>query len=181
MHVMIPHRPYSITEYDPKWVDRFNEHAKKIKEILGPIALETHHIGSTSIPGMIAKCNIDIEVVVQRLADVRRLSQKMAEAGYTPRGDYSEIGEEYFTEDAEDGERLASIHVFPVGHPDIQMQLNFRDYLRTHEKDREWYVETKKSLYSQHKDNYGAYDGGKQEVIEAIKERARNWAKSRQA
>lgn len=179
VRAMIPHRPYSITEYDPQWVDRFNEHAKRIKGIMGRVALEIHHIGSTSIPGMVAKPNIDIEVVVPSLEAARRLSKKMTMAGYTSRGDYSKIGEEYFTEDAENGERLASIHVFPVGHPDIQTQLDFRDYIRSHEKDRELYKATKWRLYLQYKDNYGAYDSGKQDVIEAIKMRARNWAKSR--
>src|ERR1700743_3638751 len=97
--VMANSRPYSLVDYDPAWVDRYNFHAEKIKDILGPVVLEVHHIGSTSIPGMMAKPNVDIEVVVSSLDEVRKLSTKMAEAGYTPRGDYSKIGEEYFTED----------------------------------------------------------------------------------
>lgn len=176
---MTDHRPYSLVEYDPDWVDRFNFHANKIEEVLGPVVLEVHHIGSTSIPGMMAKPNIDIEVVASNLDDVRKLSPDMVESGYVSRADYSKIGEEYFTEDAEDGNRLTSIHVLPVGHPDIQMQLNFRDYLRTHDEDRKLYAETKRRLYAEYRNDYGSYDGGKKEVIEAIKRRAEFWAKNR--
>jgi GrpB-like predicted nucleotidyltransferase (UPF0157 family) len=177
--LMANHRPYSLVDYDPDWVNRFNFHAEKIKDTLGPVVLEIHHIGSTSIPGMSAKSNIDIEVVVSNLNEVRRLASKMAVAGYTARGDYSKIGEEYFTEDAKDGERRTSIHILPVGHPDIQMQINFRDYLRTHEEDQKLYMETKKSLYAQHRNDYGSYDSGKKEVIKDIKKRAKLWAKNR--
>ena len=171
-------RPYSLVDYDPDWVNRYNFHAEKIKDILGPVVLEVHHIGSTSIPGMMAKPNIDIEVVVSSLAEVRKLSPKMAEAGYTPRGDYSKIGEEYFTEDADNGERLTSIHILPLGNPDIRMQLNFRDYLRTHNEDKMLYMETKRRLFDQYQNDYSSYDSGKKDVIEAIKKRAELWAKN---
>ena len=173
---MAKHRPYSLLEYDPNWVKRFNFHAARIKEVLGPVALEIHHIGSTSIPGMVAKSNIDIEVVASSLDGVRKLAPEMAKAGYTPRGDYSKIGEEYFTEDAQTGERLTSVHVLPAGHSDIQMQLDFRDYLRSHEKDRNLYANTKRRLFEEYGNNYAAYDSGKQEVIDMIKQRAKTWA-----
>jgi GrpB-like predicted nucleotidyltransferase (UPF0157 family) len=178
---MTNHRPYSLIPYDPDWANRFNFHAEIIQKVLGPIVLKIHHIGSTSIPGMAAKPNIDIEVVASNLDEVRNLSAKMVEAGYTPRGDYSNIGEEYFTEDAKNGERLTSIHVLPAGHTDIQMQLNFRDYLRTHAEDRELYADTKRRLYGKYRNDYGSYDSGKKDVIEAIKKRAESWSKSRQS
>lgn len=87
---MTDSRPYRLVEYDPGWVDLFNQHAGTIKDILGPIALGVHHIGSTSVPGMMAKPNIDIEVVVSNLDDVRKLSSRMVEAGYTP-PDYEKL------------------------------------------------------------------------------------------
>jgi len=49
----------------------FDVEAKDIKEYLKETCLEIHHIGSTSIPGMTAKDNLDILLVVN---DLKRFS-----------------------------------------------------------------------------------------------------------
>jgi GrpB-like predicted nucleotidyltransferase (UPF0157 family) len=114
---MIKHRPYSITTYNPGWVDQYNQHAAAVSQVMASVNPQIHHIGSTSIPGMIAKPNIDIMVVVPDLPAIKQFYEPMTQAGYTPRGDYSHIQEEYFTEDQPDGERTASIHVFEEDRP----------------------------------------------------------------
>ncbi|MCX6735810.1 MAG: GrpB family protein [Candidatus Parcubacteria bacterium] len=174
-----PNRSYHIETHDPRWFDEFAKRKSKLEAILGDIVVDIQHTGSTSVQGLIAKPQIDILVVVKRLDDIIPHYDDMEVAGFTPRGDYTHIGEEYFTEDDEQGTRLASIHILPVGHPEISAILDFRDYLRSNAKDRNLYAATKQILFKKFPDDYKSYDSGKTEVILAIKKRAKNWANQR--
>ena len=129
---------------------------------------------------MTAKSQIDILVLVKDFPKVKQFYEQMNAAGFTPRGtEYVGIGDEYFTEDAPDGKRVVSVHVFPEGDPSRERYLNFRDYLRSHEEDRNLYISVKKSLYSENKENYEGYDSGKEDVIVDIRKRADEWVKMR--
>lgn len=173
---MKPHRPYQLKDYDPNWANEFKKKVQILKFIFGDEIIDIQHIGSTSIPGMIAKPQIDILVIIKDLNKVKNYYDAMSRMGFTPRGtDYVGIGDEYFTEDTPSGKRITSIHVLPQGHPKINEYLNLRDYLRSHTQDRNLYIETKKKLYEQYSENYDAYDSGKNDVIKAIIQRANEW------
>ncbi|MDD5043269.1 MAG: GrpB family protein [Patescibacteria group bacterium] len=170
---MKKHRPYWLVKYDPIWPRQFAEKKKLILDVLGNEVLAIHHIGSTSIPGMVAKPQIDILVVVKDLRKVHEKATKMADWGFIPRGDYTGIGEEYFTEDDAEGERLTSVHILPEGHPEIKNILAFRDYLLENKKDRELYSAAKKELYRKYADNYPKYGAGKKTIITEICKRVK--------
>ena len=175
---MKPHRKFELKRYDPDWVREFNKKAQILKRVFGEELLEIHHIGSTSIPGMIAKPQIDILILVKDFSKIKGLYKKMTKARFIPRGtEYVGIGDEYFTEDTVDGVRLISIHVFQKGQQRSEEDLNFRDYLRVHKEDRDLYISAKKDLYSKHSDNYAKYDIGKANVIQEIKKRVEKWIK----
>ena len=164
-------------EYDPNWVKEFEIRKQKLAEILGDEVLDIQHIGSTAIPGMFSKPQIDILVVVRDLHNIKRRYDEMLTAGFQPRGDYTGIEEEYFTEDDQRGVRLASVHILPQGHPEIEGQINFRNYLIANENDRNLYAVTKKELFARYRDDYSAYARGKQQVIEIIRQHVDQWAK----
>lgn len=159
---------------------RFQERKAKIAPLFGDNLISIEHIGSTSIPGMMAKPNIDMLVVVKDLDDIPPLYQTFIDAGYTPQGrEYVGDGDEYITEDTPEGYRITSIHVYQVGHPKIKHYQDFRDYLIAHEDEKQLYLDLKQNLYTQYKDDYGSYDLGKTETIEALKERATLWSNNR--
>lgn len=54
-----------VVPYNPDWPHQFTKEAAKIKLALGDNAIEIHHIGSTSVPGLSAKPKIDILAVVK--------------------------------------------------------------------------------------------------------------------
>lgn len=170
-------RPYRLVEYDPAWPKQFETYAKQIKSILGDDLLEIHHFGSTSIPGMFAKPNIDIYALATSLESVRKRSEQFEKLKFVARGDYSNIGEEYFTLDTPEGERIASVHVFEGSPKVIESYKNFRDYLITREDELERYITLKRELYSKFKDDYPAYDSGKEQLIDELKSRAAQWAR----
>ena len=53
-----------IVDYDPAWPDRFAVEQAKILAALGESAVAVEHIGSTSVPGLVAKPIVDILVAV---------------------------------------------------------------------------------------------------------------------
>ncbi len=174
---MKPHRSYQLQEYDPGWNEKFLTIAEKLRPLFTDNLVTIEHVGSTSIEGMFAKPQIDILVVVKDLSLVKSYYTALTDAGFIPRGtEYvGIINDEYVTEDAPDGTRIASIHILPEGHPEIKNIQVFRDYLRANKEDRDLYIATKKELYFLYPDNYAEYDNGKREVISGITDRANKW------
>ena len=62
-------RPFSekvlIVDYNPAWSDLFRREAERVRNVLGPRALQIEHTGSTSVPGLAAKPIIDMLLVVK--------------------------------------------------------------------------------------------------------------------
>lgn len=173
----ISHRPYRVVEYDPNWPALFTKYSSEIAQLLTNNLVEIHHYGSTSIPGMFAKPNIDIYVLVKSLEDVRGKQAELEKLGYVARGDYSGIGEEYFTLDTKEGERIASVHIFEGTNERFQDYENFKKYLTENEEARLRYIERKRDLYERHIDDYPRYDAGKKDLILDLIEEARHWCK----
>lgn len=175
----VTNRPFSVVEYDPNWPGLYEGYARTIAGIFGDTLLEMYHLGSTSIPGMFAKPNIDIYVLVKNLADVRNKYEQLTQAGFACRGDYSHIGEEYFTIDTISGERIASVHVFEGSGDIFKEYKNFRDYLITHDDVRERYISLKRELYAKFQNDYKKYDEGKQSMLSEIRARANEWVNTK--
>ena len=171
------HRKFLLLEYDPEWVKIFEETAGVLKNIFGDNLARVHHIGSTAIPGMVAKPQVDILVEVKDLDRVKDTYAEMEKAGFKSMGrTYTRRPDnEYFVKDSSVGERLVSVHSYQEGNPEIQNILVFRDFLRKDEKARNAYVNKKKELYTQYSDDYPSYRKGKFELIEKLKQEAMEW------
>ena len=71
-----------LVAHDPEWAGYFSEEKEILFNILGHKILDVRHIGSTSIPGMLAKPIIDILVAVKKLADVDAFTPGLNKLGY---------------------------------------------------------------------------------------------------
>jgi GrpB-like predicted nucleotidyltransferase (UPF0157 family) len=58
------YRPIVMAAADPRWPEVFECHKARIAKALGPAAVRIDHIGSTSVPGLVAKPIIDIDLSV---------------------------------------------------------------------------------------------------------------------
>ena len=56
-----------VTEYQPAWVEQFEEEAQALKQILKENCLKVEHIGSTSVPNLAAKPIIDFWSLLKKL------------------------------------------------------------------------------------------------------------------
>ncbi len=166
-----PHEaPINLAEYDPAWPEHFAHEAQRIRAALGERALRIEHIGSTSIPGLVAKPIIDILLVVADSADEPSYVPALEAAGYVLRIREPDWYEHRLFKGP--GVNL-NLHVFTVGSGEIERVLTLRDWLRENPSDREHYGEEKRRLARQKWRYVQNYADAKSKVIEAIISRAR--------
>lgn len=158
-----------IVDYDPDWPRQFAVEAAKIQAALGERTLLLEHVGSTSVTGLAAKPILDILLVVADSADEASYVPALEQIGYILR-----IREpDWFEHRVLKGvDPAVNLHVFSPGCSETERMLLMRDWLRTHEGDRELYEQTKRDLaqrdwkYTQH------YADAKTAIVEAILARA---------
>lgn len=129
-----------VTPYNPDWPHIFEKEASKIKEAIGSNCIAIHHIGSTSVPGLSAKPVIDMIGVVK---DPEKAIEPLEALGFKYKGEYNIPMRRYFNR-SEGVE--TNLHVYEEGHPEIELNLLFRDYLRNHPEVREEYAKLKENL-----------------------------------
>jgi GrpB-like predicted nucleotidyltransferase (UPF0157 family) len=159
-----------IVDYDPHWPALFEREAARLRAVLGDRALEIHHFGSTSVPGIAAKPIIDIFLVVADSADEHAYLPALVDAGYVlciREPDWYE--HRMFKGPDTD----INLHVLSAGCPDIDMCLKFRDWLRRNEGDRELYARTKRELAQRDWKYIQQYAAAKTSVVQEIMARAR--------
>ncbi len=159
-----------IAEYDPIWPHWYESAAFRIKAALGDTALELHHVGSTSVRGLAAKPLIDINLIVPDTTDEDAYIKPLEAIGYEFR-----IREpDWFEHRMLRGfDPPVNLHVFNPGCEEVETMLLFRDWLRTHDDDRELYERAKRDLAAQKWDYVQNYADAKTEVVKDILSRAR--------
>jgi GrpB-like predicted nucleotidyltransferase (UPF0157 family) len=161
--------PIRLVEYDSEWPRKYEQEAERIRTALGQRALRIEHVGSTSVPGLVAKPIIDIVVAVAESGDERQYASALETAGY--RLHLREPGwyEHRLFKGAEDG---VNLHVFSQGCSEIERMVRFRDWLRTSRDDRESYARAKRALAEQEWKYTQNYADAKSTVVEEIMSRA---------
>jgi GrpB-like predicted nucleotidyltransferase (UPF0157 family) len=160
----------TLVEYDRVWPENFAREAKRIKAALGDRAIMVEHIGSTSVPGLVAKPIIDILLVVADSADEALYVPALEAAGYVLRIREPDWHQHRLFKGPDTN---INLHVFTQGSEEIRKHLTLRDWLRRNEADRELYARSKRSLASKKWKYVQNYADAKTEVIEAILERAK--------
>lgn len=134
--------PVEVVPYDPAWPLRFGELEARIREALGPAALDVEHMGSTAVPGLAAKPVIDIDLTV---------ADPTLEGAYVPA--LEAIGYVLaLREPSWHQHRLlqrdapsVNLHVFGPDCPENIRHRMFRDWLRGHDEDRDRYARAKQA------------------------------------
>jgi GrpB-like predicted nucleotidyltransferase (UPF0157 family) len=126
-----------VVPYDSRWPEMFESE----KKLLEPMFVEIHHIGSTSVPGLMAKPKIDIIAMAEDRNETRK---NLEGVGYIYKGEWNIPLQDGFTKR---GKINVNLHVFfEPNHPEIELNLKFRDYLRTHPNIRDEYAAVKREI-----------------------------------
>ena len=156
----------SITPYNPRWPQQFEEEAARLRPALGAGLIAMHHVGSTSVPDLAAKPEIDVLVVMNDVDQVDDLDKALRSLEYRRGGDLSP-GHLFFKRDR-GGVRTHKVHVCRLGHPKINEMLRFRDHLRANETVRAEYQALKLGLEAKNETGITEYLAGKAPFIEAV-------------
>jgi len=171
---------YKLEPYNPVWADEFARLKASVAPLFGDNLIDFQHIGSTSVPGMLAKPQIDVCAIVKSLDLAKDLRPAFTDLGYTAKGDYVEQNEEYFTFDNERGERKYNIHTLQEGNPAIEGYLSFREYLKAFPDALHEYIVIKQDLRNTYGENdYNSYDWNKGDRIAKLKQDAIAWYRTK--
>lgn len=137
-----------IRPHDPRWKDIFAAEAQALRTQLGEVALRIQHIGSTAIPGIVAKPIIDIVVEVSSLEEIDARAPAMEKIGYESRGEHGIPGRRYFKKKASASGVGFHVHSFARGSAHIARHVQFRDFLLLEPTMAQEYSAVKQSLAS---------------------------------
>lgn len=161
----------TVLNYDPEWPLKYERERKAIAKILDGNGISIYHIGSTSVPGLAAKPIIDMMAVVRSLEKVDDARGKFSELGYEYLGEFGIAGRRYFRKGGD--ERTHQIHIFQADDwNNIERHLAFRDYMRTHEKERTEYAKIKTALAQRFPYDIDGYCDGKDAFVREMEKRA---------
>lgn len=135
--------PVHIVEHQPRWHDDFLSTATELSTLSIDDEGSIDHIGSTAVPGLLAKDVIDVQIRVARI-DEQRLTHQFDILGYRRRPEpwnnleatrTGEIAKVAFAPPK--GARPSNVHVRCDGTTGASDALLFRDFLRHDDRTRD--------------------------------------------
>jgi GrpB-like predicted nucleotidyltransferase (UPF0157 family) len=159
-----------LVEYDPAWPRLFAEEAQRIRGLLGyDLELAVEHMGSTAVPGLVAKPILDLLGGYPSGARIAPYVESLVFAGYVHRGEQGIPGREFFRQ----GEpRAYHFHLTVKGGAFWREQLAFRDALRVEPTVRDAYAALKVDLAQRYPRDREGYIEGKGAFVRHVVEEA---------
>lgn len=164
-----PDHPTPVA-YDDSWQPAAVRLIRRIAVALGDRVVAVEHIGSTSVPGLIARDVIELQAGVRSLtdADDEAFVKALADKGFLP-SQGADFG-------SADPGRDVELHVHEIDGPDWRRALLLRDWLRAAADERDAYAALK-GLLAQSAMTIAEYTGGTVSWLDEASARAEAWAR----
>jgi GrpB-like predicted nucleotidyltransferase (UPF0157 family) len=167
---------------DATWPRQARRLTDRLLFSVAAMIIRVDHIGSTSVPGLPAKQLIDIQVVVADLPAAAHVAEAARRSGFVPvpgqwfgTDQHGVDHREEVVVDADPG-RPVNINIRPVTAPIWRETLLFRDWLRSHDDERNAYAELKRGLAQRTDRSVDDYSTDKMPWISDALSRAGQWA-----
>jgi len=163
-----------VVSHDPLWAALYEDEARRIRGVLLGILVDIHHIGSTSVKGLLAKPIIDIMPVVTRIDLVDARNPRFEDLGYECVGENGIPGRRYLRKGGDD--RTHQVHVFGQGdRHNVERHLAVRDYLRRHPDVAADYGRLKSEIAIRFPEDIEGYAKAKDAFVKAMEREALRW------
>ena len=157
-----------LVEPSPEWPAAYAQAVTQLHSVY-PGEIRFHHIGSTAVPGLIAKDCIDILGLVSDLAEVGHARQRFETIGYEARGAHGIEGREYFVRERP----KVHLHCFQTGHRDALLHLHFVEVMRAEPALVVELNALKRALQAKYPNDKSRYQAEKQVFYDRIHQRWR--------
>lgn len=159
--------PVELSEHDPEWFSKFEIEKEFLLGVIGGwLHGSVEHVGSTSVPGLIAKPVIDIMFGVKSLEASKPAIDVLARNSYEyfP---YKEDVMHWFCKPS-DAFRTHHLHLIPYKSPLWQERIQFREILLSNQEIANQYSALKKNLATRYKDDREVYTREKWPFIQKV-------------
>jgi len=165
----------SIAPPDTSWPEHFSCERERLRPILGHIADELQHYGSTAIAGLIAKPVIDMMAPVVSLDQADALGRGLATVGYR-KIDAGFFKRRFFrrtADDPDDADLAYHLHLVVSPSWPLKNELLLRDWLIQHPEVARAYEALKIELAARYGDDMPRYTAGKSSFLRDVINEAR--------
>jgi GrpB-like predicted nucleotidyltransferase (UPF0157 family) len=162
----------SLSPYDPSWPACFQRERERLRPILGAIAEDLEHYGSTAVPGLSAKPILDMMGPVGSLDAADALAGQLAEAGYR-KIDAGFFKRRFFRREADDTGVAYHLHLVVAPAWPVKNELLLRDWLIGHPEQARAYEALKVKLAASYRNDMPQYTHGKTAFLQAAVNAAR--------
>lgn len=160
----VPVGKVRLASHDPTWGESFERERVRIAAALQPLAPTIEHVGSTAIPGIIAKPLLDMMVGITPIADHAKALAPLEALGYEYKGEFG-IPDRHFYVLGDAHHSTHHVHLVEMGGNFWRLNLVFRDYLRASADARDRYAAEKRRLAVEFSDAREKYTAGKDAII----------------
>jgi GrpB-like predicted nucleotidyltransferase (UPF0157 family) len=163
--------PIHLSAYNPQWPALFRAEAQRISTGL-PADIAIEHIGSTSVPELLAKPIIDIMVGMEAHHNPESVRAALVALGYEDMGEAGVPDRIYFRRRTDIAFNIALVR---RGNHVWISNLVLRDYLRRSPDARREYANTKRRAYESGIRSLLAYSDFKSAVLTRLLSEAREF------
>ncbi len=164
----LQHGTVRLVRSDAGWASIARELTEDVRKAVAHSAQAVEHIGSTAVPGLLAKPIIDLAIGVDSGVDVTEIAEPMSRLGWIYRGDAGGEGGWVFVMEDAPWHRVAHAHGVEFGGPQWIQYLDFRELLRQNPTARRAYEGTKERLAEEHPDGRHRYTAGKSATVQRL-------------
>lgn len=158
----VPHGKVRLAPHDPRWNTLYLEEKEKLVGLWKDKALDIQHVGSTSIPNILAKPILDIVIGVEDLSASDAMQPAMAGIGY----DYPrDVGIPADLIYGKGTPRTHLVHVVVLNSSQWHQYIVFRDTLCAHPSIAAAYEKLKRELAQMYGDDRAKYTEAKGDFV----------------
>ena len=183
MTLGLRHGTVALFPHETEWETEAARTTEPLRTVLGDVAADIQHVGSTAITSIMAKPIIDIAVAVRDFDDVIEKKSELEAEGFYYRRNGEDLPEQllfacgsYY--DGTGELQTHFIHVVKAGSVQWRDYINFRDYMNANPAAAKEYEALKLRLCAECPNDPGRqhYTAGKQEFVAYFLRKALVWS-----